>query len=105
MEISKPHCNSPSLVGLLPNLSIIQLPWRWSIAVWNGPYRRNEMDIGADQRILAGLGLARTLWLQGFPAQAIDRTPLDHRGIGASERSGIDWTRHREGSSNIPLAR
>jgi predicted ATPase/DNA-binding winged helix-turn-helix (wHTH) protein len=35
--------------------------------------RAQRTYLGLDDRVLVGLGLARTLWAQGFPAQAVER--------------------------------
>ena len=38
-----------------------------------GPQRTGTIYLGFENRSLAGSGLARTLWLQGYPAQAVER--------------------------------
>ena len=35
---------------------------------------------GLDRHYRAGIALARTLWLQGYPAQAVERAAPDHQG-------------------------
>jgi len=41
----------------------------------NTPYTQRT-DLGVDERLLNGLWLMRTLWAQGFPAQAVERARL-----------------------------
>jgi predicted ATPase/DNA-binding winged helix-turn-helix (wHTH) protein len=44
-----------------------------SIAHWSGSQGTTEVNLGLDHYIVVGIGLARTLWLQGYPAQALER--------------------------------
>jgi predicted ATPase/DNA-binding winged helix-turn-helix (wHTH) protein len=44
-----------------------------SLQHWSRSQRSREIDLGLDHHIVVGIGLARTLWLQGYPAQALER--------------------------------
>lgn len=44
-----------------------------SFRYWSASRHGSEVYLGLDHHILVGIGLARNLWLQGHPAQAIDR--------------------------------
>jgi predicted ATPase/DNA-binding winged helix-turn-helix (wHTH) protein len=44
-----------------------------SFAYWSSVPATGEIYLGLDHRIWVGAGLARTLWLQGQPAQAVER--------------------------------
>ncbi|HTV31189.1 MAG TPA: winged helix-turn-helix domain-containing protein [Xanthobacteraceae bacterium] len=51
---------------------------------------------GVDERVFAGMSLARTLWLQGFPAQALDRArqSLDDTRLSSNPASlaiSLSW--------------
>jgi len=50
-----------------------------------GSARINEIYLGFDHQLWAGMALARTLWLQGYPDQAIERA---HRTIADTIRLG-----------------
>ena len=43
-----------------------------SFRYWSGVPRGCELHLGLDHRLLVSLGLARTLWLQGYPARAVE---------------------------------
>jgi predicted ATPase/DNA-binding winged helix-turn-helix (wHTH) protein len=44
-----------------------------SLLYWSNLSDESDIYLGFDHHILASIGLARTLWLQGHPAQAIER--------------------------------
>jgi predicted ATPase/DNA-binding winged helix-turn-helix (wHTH) protein len=44
-----------------------------SFDYWSRAPETGEIHLGLDHHILVGIGLARTLWLQGYPAQAEKR--------------------------------
>ncbi len=44
-----------------------------SFHYWCRSPRTSEVYLGLDHHILVGIGLARNLWLQGHPAQAVER--------------------------------
>lgn len=44
-----------------------------SFRYWSRSPRTSEVYLGLDHHILVGIGLARNLWLQGHPGQAIER--------------------------------
>ena len=44
-----------------------------SFRYWSASRHASEVYLGLDHHILVGIGLARSLWLQGHPAQAMDR--------------------------------
>jgi tetratricopeptide (TPR) repeat protein len=50
---------------------------------WSNLPETNDVCLGFDHQILVGAGLARTLWLQGHPAQAVERI---HQTIQDAER-------------------
>jgi predicted ATPase/DNA-binding winged helix-turn-helix (wHTH) protein len=47
---------------------------------WSRSPRSSEVYLGLDHNILVGIGLARNLWLQGHPSQAIERVQLTIKG-------------------------
>ena len=58
--------------------------------------RTGETYLGLDRHILDGLGLARTLWLQGYPAMAVERArqtirDAEHRNHPASLAVALSW--------------
>src|SRR6516225_5364297 len=60
--------------------------------------RTGETYLGLDRHILDGLGLARTLWLQGYPAMAVERArqtirDAEHRNHPASLAVALSWFR------------
>jgi hypothetical protein len=44
-----------------------------SLQHWSSPERSSTIYLAADRHYRPGIALARTLWLQGYPAQAVDR--------------------------------
>jgi predicted ATPase/DNA-binding winged helix-turn-helix (wHTH) protein len=44
-----------------------------SFRYWSGSQHTSEVYLGLDHHILVGIGLARNLWMQGYPAQATER--------------------------------
>jgi predicted ATPase len=44
-----------------------------SFRYWSRSPRTSEVYLGLDHHILVGIGLARNLWLQGYPVQATER--------------------------------
>lgn len=44
-----------------------------SFRYWSASRHASEVYLGLDHHILVGIGLARNLWLQGHPAEAMDR--------------------------------
>ena len=44
-----------------------------SFRYWSRSAQTSEVYLGLDHHILVGVGLARSLWLQGHPAQAVQR--------------------------------
>jgi predicted ATPase/DNA-binding winged helix-turn-helix (wHTH) protein len=44
-----------------------------SFHYWSQSQRTSEVYLGLDHHILVGIGLARNLWLRGYPAQALER--------------------------------
>jgi predicted ATPase/DNA-binding winged helix-turn-helix (wHTH) protein len=52
---------------------------------WSRSQETSEIYLGLDHHILVGIGLARTLWLQGYPAQAEERV---RQTIKQAERKG-----------------
>ena len=44
-----------------------------SSCYWSGLQGAGQVHLGLDHRILVDVGLARSLWLQGYPAQAAER--------------------------------
>jgi len=44
-----------------------------SFRYWSGSQQTSEVYLGLDHHILVGIGLARNLWMQGYPAQATER--------------------------------
>jgi predicted ATPase/DNA-binding winged helix-turn-helix (wHTH) protein len=44
-----------------------------SFLYWSRARQTGEVHLGLDHHILVGIGLARNLWLQGHPAQAVER--------------------------------
>jgi predicted ATPase/DNA-binding winged helix-turn-helix (wHTH) protein len=44
-----------------------------SLQYWSSPERSSTIYLAADRHYRPGIALARTLWLQGYPAQAVDR--------------------------------
>ena len=44
-----------------------------SFRYWSRPPQTGEVYFGLDHHILVGIGLARNLWLRGYPAQARER--------------------------------
>ena len=50
-----------------------------------GPQRTGTVSLGFENRSLAGSGLARTLWLQGYPAQALERTRQTVRDAASTD--------------------
>jgi predicted ATPase/DNA-binding winged helix-turn-helix (wHTH) protein len=44
-----------------------------SLQHWSRSQQSREIDLGLDHRIVVGIGLSRTLWLQGYPVQAMER--------------------------------
>jgi tetratricopeptide (TPR) repeat protein len=44
-----------------------------SFRYWSRSQRSSEVYLGLDHHILVGIGLARNLWLQGYPARAVER--------------------------------
>jgi predicted ATPase/DNA-binding winged helix-turn-helix (wHTH) protein len=54
-----------------------------SLQHWSRPQRTSTIYLAADRHYRAGVALARTLWLQGYPAQAVERA---HQAIEDVER-------------------
>jgi predicted ATPase/DNA-binding winged helix-turn-helix (wHTH) protein len=50
---------------------------------WSSTLRTSTIYLGYDRHYRAGIALARTLWLQGYPAQAVERA---HQAIKGAER-------------------
>ena len=44
-----------------------------SVQHWSRPHRTSAIYLAVDRHYRAGVALARTLWLQGHPAQAVER--------------------------------
>jgi hypothetical protein len=44
-----------------------------SLQHWSRPWRTSTIYLAADRHYRPGIALARTLWLQGYPAQAVER--------------------------------
>jgi predicted ATPase/DNA-binding winged helix-turn-helix (wHTH) protein len=44
-----------------------------SFRYWSRSQQTSEVHLGLDHHILVGIGLARSLWMQGHPAQATER--------------------------------
>jgi tetratricopeptide repeat protein len=44
-----------------------------SLRYWSGLPETTDIHLGVDHHVWVGVGLARTLWLQGYPTQATDR--------------------------------
>jgi hypothetical protein len=56
-----------------------------SFQYWSRPQEVSEIYLGLDHHILVGIGLARTLWLQGHPTQAEQRV---RQTVKDAERKG-----------------
>ena len=68
-----------------------------SIRHWSGSQLTREVHLGLDHHIVVGIGLARTLWLQGHPAQAVERVrqnmkDAEHRNHPASLGLALAWS-------------
>jgi len=55
-----------------------------SLRYWSGLRATSETHLGLDHQVWVAVGLARTLWLQGHPAQALERM---RQTISDAERS------------------
>ncbi len=53
------------------------------LPIWSRAQRTHSIYLAYERHYRAGIALARTLWLQGYPAQAVERAELT---IGAAER-------------------
>jgi predicted ATPase/DNA-binding winged helix-turn-helix (wHTH) protein len=67
-----------------------------SFRYWSSSQRSTEVYLGLDHHILVGIGLARNLWLQGYPAQATERVrqtinDAEHRNHPASLGLALSW--------------
>jgi tetratricopeptide (TPR) repeat protein len=67
-----------------------------SFRYWSRSQRISEIYLGLDHHILVGIGLARTLWLQGQPAQATERVrqtirDADRKNHPASLALALSW--------------
>ena len=56
---------------------------------WPGFQQASTIYLGFDYRNRAGIVLARTLWLQGHPAQAVERTRQAARLVGIEVRRRV----------------
>jgi tetratricopeptide (TPR) repeat protein len=65
-----------------------------SLQYWSRPRRAGMIYLAADRHYRAGVALARTLWLQGHPAQAIERAHQaieDVKGHPVSLTGALAW--------------
>jgi predicted ATPase/DNA-binding winged helix-turn-helix (wHTH) protein len=67
-----------------------------SLQYWSRSPENSEVYLGFDHRTLVGVGLARNLWMQGYPAQArecIEQTVSDaeRKGHPASLGLALSW--------------
>ena len=53
-----------------------------SLLPWSRPLRTGTIYLAADRHYRPGVALARTLWLQGFPDQAVERTRQTIADVG-----------------------
>ena len=113
----------------LPGPSKIRPLSRWPIRSWGGrcyimgdlggarieleavlrigraPQRTRSIYLAYDRHYRAGIALARTLWLQGYPAQAVERADADHQRRRTDGPSRIAGRRLGLGCVGIPLDR
>ena len=65
-----------------------------SLQYWSRPRRASMIYLAADRHYRAGVALARTLWLLGHPAQAIERAHQaieDVQGHSVSLTGALAW--------------
>jgi predicted ATPase/DNA-binding winged helix-turn-helix (wHTH) protein len=67
-----------------------------SFRYWSSVRQACEVYLGLDHEILVGIGLARNLWLQGYPAQATARVrqtikDAEHKNHPASLGLALSW--------------
>jgi predicted ATPase len=67
-----------------------------SLRYWSRSQQVSEVYLGLDHHILVGIGLARSLWLQGYPAQARERLEqtikdADRKDHPASLGLALSW--------------
>ena len=67
-----------------------------SFRYWSHSRQASEVYLGLDHHILVGIGLARNLWLQGYPTQATERLrqtikDAESKGHPASLGLALSW--------------
>lgn len=63
---------------LIGDLQSARVALEASLQYWSHPQRTSTIYLAADRHYRAGVALARTLWLQGHPAQAMQQA---HRAV------------------------
>ncbi len=58
---------------LMGNLGAARAALEASLRHWSSPHRTSAIYLAADRHYRAGVALARALWLQGHPTQAMER--------------------------------
>lgn len=64
------NCMSGRALLLTGDLAGARARLEASVRHWSNPQPRSKIFLAADRHYRAGVALARTLWLQGYPAQA-----------------------------------
>jgi predicted ATPase/DNA-binding winged helix-turn-helix (wHTH) protein len=67
-----------------------------SFNYWSRSQQSSEVYLGLDHHVMVGIGLARNLWLRGYPAQATDRArrtirDAEHKNHPASLGLALSW--------------
>jgi predicted ATPase/DNA-binding winged helix-turn-helix (wHTH) protein len=72
-DIGLAHCLSGLSLHYLGNLDAARVELEAALRRARGSEQTHTIYLGFDWYNLAGIPLARTLWLQGYPAQAVER--------------------------------
>jgi predicted ATPase/DNA-binding winged helix-turn-helix (wHTH) protein len=71
--IALAHCMSGRLSLVMGDLGKAQTALDASQRYWSRPQPTSTIYLAADRHYRPGIALARTLWLRGFPTQAVER--------------------------------
>ncbi|CAN5393160.1 winged helix-turn-helix domain-containing protein [soil metagenome] len=83
------NCMLGRVLFLMGDLGAGRAALEASLGYWSRPQPTSKIFLAADRHYRAGIALARTLWLQGYPAQAVKRA---RRTIQAVEGHPIALT-------------
>jgi predicted ATPase/DNA-binding winged helix-turn-helix (wHTH) protein len=67
------HCMLGRALLFKGDVGAARAEFEESLQHWSRPERSSSIYLAADRHYRPGIGLARALWLQGYPAQAVDR--------------------------------